>query len=119
VIQILKPLIDEIEIKNVVEVLKSGMLASGERVNNFEDAFADYTGTKYAIATTSGTTALGIALKALDIRSGDEVIRRSALVSVSYREIIKTARFHRIGVEERIGNRKQIVLSLIESIINR
>jgi len=74
VIQILKPLIDEIEIKNVVEVLKSGMLASGERVNNFEDAFADYIGTKYAIATTSGTTALGIALKALDIRSGDEVI---------------------------------------------
>jgi len=42
------------------------------------------------------------------------VIRRLAPVSVSYREIIKTTRFHRIGVEERIGNRKQIVLSLIE-----
>ncbi|MCD6239851.1 MAG: DegT/DnrJ/EryC1/StrS family aminotransferase [Thermotogae bacterium] len=73
-IPISKPLLDEAEIKNVTKVLKSGMLASGERVNNFEDAFADYIGTKYAIATTSGTTALDIALKALDIRSGDEVI---------------------------------------------
>lgn len=73
-IPISKPLLDETEIKNVIEVLKSGMLASGAEVNNFENAFADYIGTKYAIATTSGTTALDIVLKALDIRSGDEVI---------------------------------------------
>ena len=73
-IPISKPLLDEAEIKNVVDVLKSGMLASGAEVNNFENAFADYIGTKYAIATTSGTTALDIALKALDIKSGDEVI---------------------------------------------
>jgi len=73
-IPVSKPLLDETEIENVIEVLKSGMLASGEWVNNFENAFADYTGTKYAVTTASGTTALDIALKALDIKSGDEVI---------------------------------------------
>jgi len=73
-IPISKPLLDEAEIKNATEVLKSGMLASGEWVNNFENAFADYIGLKHAIATTSGTTALDIALKALNIKSGEDVI---------------------------------------------
>ena len=71
---IAKPSIDSQEIENVVEVLKSGMLASGEWTRRFECEFADYIGTKYAVTTTSGTTALDIALKALDIEKGDEVI---------------------------------------------
>ena len=71
---IAKPSIDSQEIENVVEVLKSGMLASGEWTRRFESEFADYIGTKYAVTTTSGTTALDIALKALDIERGDEVI---------------------------------------------
>jgi len=73
-ISISKPLIDELEIKNVVEVLKSGMLASGEWVMKFEEEFAKYIGVKYAVATTSGTVALDIASKALGVKSGDEVI---------------------------------------------
>jgi perosamine synthetase len=73
-IPIAKPSIDDQEIENVVHVLKSGMLASGEFVNNLENAFADYIGTSYAVTTTSGTTALDIALKAIKIKSGDEVI---------------------------------------------
>ena len=73
-IPISKPLIDESEIKNVVEVLRSGMLASGEWVKKFEEQFAEYIGVKYAVATTSGTVALDIALKALGVKSGDEVI---------------------------------------------
>ena len=68
-ISISKPLIDESEIKNVVGVLKSGILASGEWVKRFEEEFAKYIGVKYAVATTSGTTALDIALKALDVKS--------------------------------------------------
>ena len=48
-IPISKPLLDEAEIKNVTEVLKSGMLASGTWVNNFENAFAGYVGLKHAI----------------------------------------------------------------------
>ena len=73
-IPIAKPLIDNSEIENVVKVLKSGMLASGEWVKDFEEKFANYVGTNYAISTTSGTVALDVALKALGIREGDEVI---------------------------------------------
>ncbi|RJQ27868.1 MAG: DegT/DnrJ/EryC1/StrS family aminotransferase [Peptococcaceae bacterium] len=73
-IQVVKPLIGETEIKNVVKVLKSGMLSSGEWVSRFEEKYAEYSETSYAVATTSGTTALDAALKALDIKSGDEVI---------------------------------------------
>ena len=73
-ISIVKPSIDDQEVENVVRVLRSGMLASGKVVNNFENAFAEYVGTTHAVTTTSGTTALDIALKAINIKNGDEVI---------------------------------------------
>ena len=73
-IPVVKPLLGEEEIKKVSEVLTSGLLASGETVHQFETAFAAYIGTRYAVTTTNGTTALDIALKILDIRRGDEVI---------------------------------------------
>jgi len=73
-IPIAKPLIGEEEKTAVMNVLNSGMLASGPRTEEFEKKFADYVGTKYAIATTSGTTALHLGLLALGITRGDEVI---------------------------------------------
>ncbi|RCV65651.1 perosamine synthetase [Methanophagales archaeon] len=73
-ITIAKPSIDGQEIENVARVLESGLLASGEWVQRFEHDFAEYMGTAYAVGTTNGTTALDIALKALDIKRGDEVI---------------------------------------------
>lgn len=73
-IQIVKPVIGNDEILAVTEVLKSGMLAQGKVVNEFEAAFAKYNGVKNAIAVTNGTISLDIALKSLDIKQGDEVI---------------------------------------------
>lgn len=73
-IPIAKPQIGEEEINAVTEVLKSGMLAQGKKVKEFEEQFAKYIGTKYAIATSSGTTALHVALLAHGIKQGDEVI---------------------------------------------
>ena len=73
-IPVAKPLIGEEEIEEVEKVLRSGFIAQGPRVAEFEEAFASYVGTKYAIATTSGTTALHLSLLALGIGSGDEVI---------------------------------------------
>ncbi|MCD6446311.1 DegT/DnrJ/EryC1/StrS family aminotransferase [Candidatus Bathyarchaeota archaeon] len=73
-IPIAKPLINEEEINAVVEVLKSGMLASGKEVKEFEKEFAQYLGVKHAIAVANGTAALDIALKVLKINAGDEVI---------------------------------------------
>lgn len=58
----------------VLDVLDSGMLAQGPRVKEFEDAFAEMIGVSQAIATSSGTTALQLALLANGIKEGDEVI---------------------------------------------
>ncbi len=73
-IPIAKPVIQDEEIRTVLDVLKSGFLAQGKWVKQFEDDFADYIGVKYAVATVNGTAALDLALKALKIREGDEVI---------------------------------------------
>jgi perosamine synthetase len=73
-IPIAKPFIGEEEKEAVEEVLKSGVIAQGPKVREFEEALADYCGTKYAVATSSGTTALHLALLATDIGFGDEVI---------------------------------------------
>ncbi|MBR3213334.1 MAG: DegT/DnrJ/EryC1/StrS family aminotransferase [Methanosphaera sp.] len=73
-INIAKPIIGDEEIEAVTEVLKSGMLAQGPKVEEFQKAFAEYTESKYAVATSSGTTALHAALKAVDVQKGDEVI---------------------------------------------
>jgi perosamine synthetase len=73
-ISIAKPIIGEEEINAVTEVLKSGVIAEGQRVKDFEAAFANYTGSSYAIAVNSGTAALHVALLAHGIGNGDEVI---------------------------------------------
>lgn len=73
-INIAAPQIGKEEIKAVTEVLKSGMIAQGPKVAEFEEKFAKFIGTKYAVATTSGTTALEVALRAHGIGEGDEVI---------------------------------------------
>jgi perosamine synthetase len=73
-IHIAKPLIGDEEKQAVLEVLDSGIIAQGPRVKAFEEAFADMCGVKHAVATTSGTTALHVALLAHGIGEGDEVI---------------------------------------------
>ena len=73
-IKISEPWIGEKEKKLVEEVLTSGMLAQGEKVKSFEEKFAKFCGTKYAIAVNSGTAALHSSLYAAGIRAGDEVI---------------------------------------------
>jgi len=74
VIPIAKPQIGEEEKKAVMEVLNSGIIASGPKVKELEKRFAEYIGTKHAIATSNGTTALHAALYCAGIQQGDEVI---------------------------------------------
>jgi dTDP-4-amino-4,6-dideoxygalactose transaminase len=73
-IPIAKPFIGDEEKAAVMAVLESGVLAQGQAVADLEQCFAELCGTKYAIATTSGTTALHVALLAHEIGPGDEVI---------------------------------------------
>ena len=69
-----RPVIDEDEIRSVVETLESGWLTTGPKVKTFEEDFGRYVGCKHAIAVNSGTAALHIALDAIGITEGDEVI---------------------------------------------
>jgi dTDP-4-amino-4,6-dideoxygalactose transaminase len=73
-IPVSKPFIGEEEKRAVMEVMDSGMLVQGPRVQQLEEVFARTVGAKHAIATSSGTTALHIALAAHGIGPGDEVI---------------------------------------------
>lgn len=66
--------IDNNDIKAVVTVLRSDFLTQGPRVKEFEDALCNYTDAEYAVAVSSGTAALHLAVLALDIKRGDEVI---------------------------------------------
>jgi dTDP-4-amino-4,6-dideoxygalactose transaminase len=73
-IPIAKPLIGEAEKAAISEVIDSGLLAQGPKVLEFEKKFADYVGTNHAIAASSGTTAIHLALLGHGIGPGDEVI---------------------------------------------
>ncbi|MCK4781678.1 DegT/DnrJ/EryC1/StrS family aminotransferase [Candidatus Parcubacteria bacterium] len=73
-IPIVKPIIKEEEIRAVEEVLSSGIIAQGPKVAEFEKKFADFCGTKYAVAVNSGTAALHCAMRACGIKKGDEII---------------------------------------------
>ena len=58
----------------VVEVLRSGWVTQGPRVAEFEKKFAEYVGAEHAVAVSSCTTALHLALVAAGIQAGDEVL---------------------------------------------
>jgi len=74
-IPISQPSIGEKEIAYVTDAVKSGWVSSlGKYIDMFEDKFALYCGTKYAVATSNGTTALHLALAALGVTAEDEVI---------------------------------------------
>ena len=68
------PDIGEDDIRAVTDVLKSGRLSLGPQLQAFEAAMAAYTGAKYAVAVSSGTSALHLCIRALGIGEGDEVI---------------------------------------------
>jgi len=73
-IPLAKPDITEKEIEAVSEVLHTPKLSLGPKLNEFEKRLAEYGGVKYAVVVNSGTSALHLAIRALNIGEGDEVI---------------------------------------------
>ena len=73
-LQLGPPYITKDEIKTVSRVLKSGQLSLGQETEKFEQELADYVGAKYAVATSSGTTALHLSVITSGIKQADEVI---------------------------------------------
>ncbi|MDO5814533.1 MAG: DegT/DnrJ/EryC1/StrS family aminotransferase [Methanobrevibacter sp.] len=89
-VPIAKPIIGDEEIENVVEVMKSGMIAQGPKVEEFEQKFAEWVGADYGIAVNSGTAALHTALLACGIEEGDEVITTPFTFIASGNSIVYT-----------------------------
>lgn len=73
-IHLSRPDVNEADIEAVCEVLRGPDLSLGPKIPEFEAAFANYIGTKRAVAVNSGTSGLFMCLTALGIKAGDEVI---------------------------------------------
>jgi dTDP-4-amino-4,6-dideoxygalactose transaminase len=69
-----QPLIDADDERAVIETLRSGWLTTGPRTKGFETELAAYTGSRHCVAVNSCTAALHLALEAIGVGSGDEVI---------------------------------------------
>src|SRR6266481_9793759 len=74
IVPFFKPNIEEAEINEVVDTLRSGWLTTGPKTRKFEAEFAEYLGHKHAVAVNSCTAALHLALEAIGLKAGQGVI---------------------------------------------
>jgi len=70
----IEPWLDEEELREVTDAMKSGWLTEHDRTKRFEELFKEYTGAKYALTVSNGTVSLYMALLANNICPGDEVL---------------------------------------------
>jgi perosamine synthetase len=105
-ISVCTPTLGEEELKNVVEAVKTNWISSkGKFVKEFEERFAEYVGAKYAVTTTSGTTALHLALASLDVKKGDEIIIPSfTMIATALPIIYQGAKPVLVDAEEKTWN---------------
>jgi len=88
-IQFFKTTFGEEEKKAICDTIDSGWVVQGPKVQEFEEKFAEYVGAKYAVFVDSGTSALFLALKVLNLRNlSQEKIRIPSLTFVSDAEIV-------------------------------
>src|SRR5437660_9827501 len=82
------PQLLDAELDEVVATLRSGWIGTGPRVAKFEEAFRDYVGAKHVVAVNSCTAALHLAMIAVGIQSGDEVIVPSMTFAATANAVI-------------------------------
>jgi perosamine synthetase len=102
VIPIARPQMGDEEKQGVWEAMASGSLAQGPRVREFEERFAELIGSAHAVATSSGTTALHLALLGYGVGKGDEVVTVAFTFIASANSILYTgARPVFVDIDER------------------
>ena len=82
-----KPLVSEEAIADVADSIRKGWMAMGPKTVDFENKFADYVGSKYAVSVNSATAGLHLAVMAL-IKPGDEVITTAMTFASTVNAII-------------------------------
>ena len=88
---IMQPLLNGNELAYISDCINTGWISSqGAYVRRFEKEFAEFCGAQYPVAVSNGTVALHLALAALDIKSGDEVIVPDLTFAASINAIIYT-----------------------------
>jgi dTDP-4-amino-4,6-dideoxygalactose transaminase len=80
--------LDDSDVQSVLAVLRSGRLALGPKAVEFERGIANYVGAKHAVAVSSGTTALHIIARALELGPGDEVLVPSFTFAASVNAVL-------------------------------
>ncbi len=116
-IQIAKPYIDKEDIDGVVKVLKSGWLSLGPKYKEFEQKFKKYVGMKYACSVSSGTAALHLGIRAIGLKSGDEVITSPfSFVASSNCLLYENVKPVFVDIEEETFNMNPL---LIEQVITK
>jgi len=118
VIPVYEPVIIEDDINAVVRALRRGEISGtfGESISRFEEEFARYCGCRYGVAVSSGTAALHLAVAALGIGHGDEV-----LVSTSTNIATGLAAYHNGAVPVPVDSEEttwNLDLDLIQSLIS-
>lgn len=116
-IPVFEPIIAEDEIQAVVEALRRGEVSGsfGKSIEDFENEFANYAGCKYGIAVNSGSSALHIAVAALELDRGDEI-----LVSASTNIATALAAIHNDAIPVPVDSEPitwNLNLDLIEELI--
>lgn len=89
--------------REVLDTLRSGIVAQGPKVKRLEDEFADLVGARHAVAVNNGTTALVAALQVQDLQPGDEVLTTPFTFVATLNAILEagaTARFADIRVDD-------------------
>lgn len=104
-ISLFKPVLSEDAIAGVEEVLRSGWLGLGPKTGRFESEFAAYVGSPHCVGLNSGTSALHVALRLLDVGPEDEVISTAlSFVSTNHAILYEGARPVFADVQPDTGN---------------
>jgi dTDP-4-amino-4,6-dideoxygalactose transaminase len=105
------------EERRVIEVLRSGLIAQGGAVEEFETRFASMHGVSHAIAVNNGTTALVAALQVLDLQPGDEVLTSPFTFAATLNAILEsgaTATFADITTDDFNLDPASVALSVTD-----
>ncbi len=99
-----QPRLEEPEIAEVVQTLRSGWISTGPKVGQFEQMFAEYIGTRHALALNSCTAALHLSMLAAGIKPGDEVITTPLTFAATANVIVHVgaAFYHQLALKDNL-----------------